>query len=93
MKKSKLLVLGLIALVLAGGLVLASCDGSGDGGGIGGGGSSKSNCPGGGNSGGAGNCAYSSYASGNPYNKECTKNCNGKQLQQNMSASTLKCNC
>ena len=41
MKKSKLLVLGLIALMLVGGLVLASCDAA---------------CPGSGSSGGPHNC-------------------------------------
>jgi len=43
MKKSKLLILGLIALMLVGGLVLASCDAA---------------CPGSGSSGGPHNCKF-----------------------------------
>ena len=45
MKKSKLLALGLIALVLVGGLALASCE-------------EEPKCVGGGSSGGKGSCTY-----------------------------------
>jgi hypothetical protein len=44
MKKSKFLILGLIALMLAGGLALASCE--------------QSNCPGGQTADGKGKCKY-----------------------------------
>jgi hypothetical protein len=56
MKKGKLLVLGLIALMLAGGLALASCE-------------EKTNCPGGGNTGSPGVCGKDSGMIGQCTNK------------------------
>jgi uncharacterized lipoprotein YehR (DUF1307 family) len=84
MKKSKLLALGLIAMVLAVGLALASCDNdekeseSESG--------SKAGCV------GAGDCYYNSNPIMSGYNKTCSNNnCAPKKAQG--SLAIVKCDC
>jgi len=82
MKKSKLLALGLIALVLAGGLALASCN-------------EHPNCPGGGSSGGKGGCEirYSTTTTGKvtsykiSTNKDCNDQCIDIQKKTKVDSS------
>ena len=82
MKKSKLLILGLIALMLAGGLVLASCG---------------SKCPGGfrANSKGSCNLDLKDFSAAASY-EECKDECISKQLGMDvlsMIGKKFSCDC
>ena len=77
MKKSKLLVLGLIALMLAGGLALASCG---------------ANCPGDGTSTGKGKCEFGLGSIFSSVAGECSNNCISDQMEKTTSIN-YKCNC
>jgi hypothetical protein len=80
--KSKLLFLGLVVLLLAGGLVLASCN----------------LCPGGGTSGGAGNCYIKAAGGTLYYTssyKECEDRCGANWVINNRPSNntTHSCSC
>jgi len=85
MKKSKLLVLGLVGLLLAGGLVLVGCD-------------LFSKCPGGYNpllgssygAGSKGNCNYSGTQSSM---RDCEDGCLVNYASRNPNAYSFSCDC
>ena len=75
--KGKILVVGLIALMLTGGLALASC---GD------------KCPGDGTSGGAGKCIVPADLSTGAV-KTCSKGCVTTKAMDPANSGEIKCDC